>query len=140
MWSEYFNRSGWQNAFSAGFFLFVTFCNFVGYNKGMTKSKIFFWLSISFILGIAIASFYYPREIGAEFVYFLFIFSIISICAFWQNKKVILFSFVLLFFSLGMFLVSGKLEKIKNLSEEGNNFSGEVIISKEPEIKEKCKS
>ena len=103
----------------------------------MNNSRIFFLFSLSFIGGIALSSFYYPKSINLIFVY-LFLVTILIIAAiFWKNKKFILINAAVLFFILGIFLTSLKLEKIKNLSEESRNFFGEVIVIKEPAINEK---
>ncbi|HRY82285.1 MAG TPA: ComEC/Rec2 family competence protein [Candidatus Moranbacteria bacterium] len=106
----------------------------------MTKSKIFFILSLFFIGGVAVASFYYPKILSSNSIYLLVVLALITLVVFWSNKKSVIFSLAFLFFLLGMFLVSGKLEKIKNLSEEEKNFSSEVMIAKEPVIKDKIQT
>jgi hypothetical protein len=103
----------------------------------MRKSKIFFILMLSFIGGVSAASFYYPKTIDSSLILSLFVLNLIILAVFWNSKKVIIFSFCGLFFLGGFFLVSQKLYKIINLSEEKIFFSGKVIVSKEPEIKEK---
>ncbi|PIP27994.1 MAG: hypothetical protein COX29_03525 [Candidatus Moranbacteria bacterium CG23_combo_of_CG06-09_8_20_14_all_35_22] len=102
----------------------------------MEKSKIFFILSLSFIGGIMTASFYYPKIIDISVILLFLILALIIIFIFYKNKFSVI-RFALTFFILGIFLVSGKLEKIKNLDQDGNNFLGVVMIAKEPEIKEK---
>lgn len=102
----------------------------------MTKSKIFFWLSICFILGIALSSFLYPREISADFLYFLLVLAIVLICVFWKNWKIVFVAFALAFFISGFFWTEKKLEKVKNLSDDGKLFSGIVRIVNESEIKD----
>lgn len=100
----------------------------------MTKSKIFFIFSLSFIGGVGTASFYYPRIFGGEFIFSAFILALIVFCVFYKNQPAMIFSGVLLFFALGIFLTSGKLEKISNLGNDGEKFSGKVMIIKEPEM------
>jgi len=103
----------------------------------MTKSRIFLILSLSFIAGLALSSFYYPKTISSFIIYLFFILLLITILVSWENKKIALISITILFFISGVFFVSLRLEKIKNLSEAPRDFSGEVVILKEPEIKEK---
>lgn len=103
----------------------------------MTKSRIFLILSLFFIGGLATASFYYPKIINLSLFFLFLISTFIILAVFWNNKKVVIASFAFFFFLFGVFLVSGKLEKIKNLNQDGKIFSGEAMISKEPEIKEK---
>jgi len=82
------------------------------------------------------ASFYYPKIIDISVILLFLILALIIIFIFYKNKFSVI-RFALTFFILGIFLVSGKLEKIKNLDQDGNNFLGVVMIAKEPEIKEK---
>ncbi|HAT73834.1 MAG: internalization-related competence protein ComEC/Rec2 protein [Candidatus Moranbacteria bacterium GW2011_GWF2_36_839] len=103
----------------------------------MTKYRIFFIFSLSFIGGIAIASFYYPQILSASLFYFSFVFTLSIVAVFWENKKVVLFGFALGFFVCGFWLANLRLEKIKNLNADKQNFSGIVMISKEPVMKEK---
>ena len=103
----------------------------------MNKSKIFFLLSLSFIGGIFGASFYYPRIINNFYVFAILILALILLFTFYKNKKVYLIVSVMLFFLLGVWLTTSRLERIINLSQEKHNFSGEVTITKEPEIKDR---
>lgn len=103
----------------------------------MEKSKIFFILALSFIGGVMTASFYYPQILSASLFYFSFVFALTTVTVFWENKRVVLFGFTLGFFVCGFWLTNLRLEKIKNLHADKKNFSGVVVISKEPAIKEK---
>ncbi|KKP80246.1 MAG: hypothetical protein A2271_02970 [Candidatus Moranbacteria bacterium RIFOXYA12_FULL_35_19] len=102
----------------------------------MIKSKIFLILSLFFIGGIMTASFYYPKIMDISVMLLFLILALIIIFLFYKNKFSVI-GFAMTFFILGIFLVSGKLEKNKDLNQDGNNFSGVVMIAKEPEIKEK---
>lgn len=82
------------------------------------------------------ASFYYPKLIDNFAILLFLILALIVIFVFYKNKLAII-GFSMAFFVLGIFLVSEKLEKIKNLTVDKRNLSGVVVISKEPVIKEK---
>ncbi len=82
------------------------------------------------------ASFYYPKIMDISVMLLFLILALIIIFLFYKNKFSVI-GFAMTFFILGIFLVSGKLEKNKDLNQDGNNFSGVVMIAKEPEIKEK---
>ncbi len=82
------------------------------------------------------ASFYYPKLVDNFAILLFLILALIFIFVFYKNKLSII-GFATAFFILGIFLVYGKLEKIKNLNADKQNFSGVVVISKEPVMKEK---
>lgn len=103
----------------------------------MTKSRAFQVISSSFILGVALSSFYYPQIFGADFFYFPVILALIIFSVFYKNKTGIIVVLSVLFFILGTFLTSGKINRIKNNFPDGQNFSGKVLVTEEPEIKEK---
>ena len=103
----------------------------------MEKSKKFFILSISFIVGIGTASFYYPRTISNSVILSLFIFALIGIFVFYQERNILFFETVVAVFIFGIFLTNLKLNNLKNLDWDGKYFSGEVLIVKEPEVKDK---
>jgi competence protein ComEC len=100
----------------------------------MNKSKLFLFLCLSFIGGIAVASFYYPKIIGNFYLFIILISAIIILIVNYKNKPFVIFSFAILFFISGIYLTNLKLEKINNLVENGKNISGNFIVSKEPEI------
>jgi len=91
-------------------------------------------LSLSFIGGIALASFYYPKIIDVFYLYLFLVLALTSVFVFYKNKPVLLAGFCMLVFSLGIYLSSSKLEKINNLVDDRKNISGNFIIQKEPEI------
>lgn len=105
----------------------------------MTKSKIFFILSLSFIGGIFSASFYFPKEITASFILLMFLPALILAAVFYQNKKILLAGFCWLFFILGIFLTEKEIAKFNYLAD-GKNFSGIVVIAKDPEMKDKVQN
>lgn len=100
----------------------------------MTKSKIFFLLSLAFIGGVFGASFYYPNKIEN---YYLLILSLIAVAVLtiFYKKPVMFAGFFILFFVLGIYLTENKLEGAANAEE--NSFSGEVVVAKEPDMKDK---
>ena len=112
----------------------------------MTKSKIFLILSLSFIGGIFLASLY--QKIIADY-YFLLVTALllIPLVVFYpvrdnsngisngvcKNKKFYILAFAGLFFIFGFWLTGAKLNKINDVSLNGNIFSGRALIVKEPE-------
>lgn len=100
----------------------------------MTRPRIFLILSLSFIGGIAVASFYYPKIIDNFYLAVALIMGIIILTVNYRNKILVIFGFALLFFIFGIHLTNLKLEKINNLGENGKNISGNFVVQKEPEI------
>jgi competence protein ComEC len=100
----------------------------------MTKSKVFLILSLSFIGGVAGASFYYPKIIDSAYLLIFLLSAIIILAVNYRNKSIAVLGFAILFFISGIYLTSAKLEKIKNLDQNGQKISGVFVISKEPEI------
>lgn len=101
----------------------------------MNKSKIFFFLSLSFIGGIFIASFHYPKFFGEVIIILFLILSVTLISIFWKNTPAKVAGFCILFFALGVWIFNQKAEQINNF-KENRFFSGVVKIVKEPEIKD----
>ena len=100
----------------------------------MAKSKIFLILSLSFIGGIAAASFSYPKIISLFYLYLFSTASLIILAVFFKNENAKIFRFDLLFFISGTYLTNLKLEKIINADQEGKEISGIFIVQKEPVI------
>ena len=100
----------------------------------MRKSQIFFILSLSFLAGIFSASFYYPKTADEIWLFFILIAALIILAVFYENKKIFLPIFMSLFFLGGLWLTSGRLEKIKNIPAAPQDFSGTVEIIQEPDI------
>jgi hypothetical protein len=92
----------------------------------MTKSRVFFILSLSFIGGIGVASFYYPKIIGYSYLLILTVFPLIFIALFYKNKAILITGFGVLFFVFGMYLTELKLDKLLNLDLNGKNISGKM--------------
>jgi len=107
--------------------------SFLEYNKLMTKSRIFLVLSLSFILGIFLASFFKP---DAVLIYMFAIISVIIISLGYKNKKALVLSGALLFFALGIWRTEQKLNILNDLPFEQKEFSGEAVVVKEPVQKE----
>lgn len=99
----------------------------------MTKSKIFLILSLSFIGGVFGQSFF---NVDYFWIYILTILAVILFSVFWKNKQVALIAFSFLFLALGIWRTEADLAKLKDLNLNGENFSGRVIVAKEPEAKE----
>ncbi len=73
-----------------------------------------------------------------NFYFFItLILSLIFLVVFYGNRKVYLRTFSILFFLSGFWLTSLKLERIVNLDLASRNFSGKVLILREPAIKDR---
>lgn len=99
----------------------------------MAKSRVFLILSLSFIFGIFAVSFF-----GANLfiVYFFLVASIIIISLGCRNKIALVAGAALLFLALGIWRTGASLDKLKNSDLDGKDFSGNVIVAKEPEKKD----
>lgn len=100
----------------------------------MVKSKIFLILSLSFIAGVFWRSFF---ETSLLILYVFSILAVIFIAVFYKNKIVTVVSFGIIFFVFGVWLVNSKLENINSQNLDGKDFTGKVMIAKEPAIKDK---
>lgn len=103
----------------------------------MTKSKIFLYLCLSFIVGI---SFDLIFQISQLFILGFLIFALILISVFWKYKRIAVFSFCLLFFILGMWRYHLFQLKIENNDFEdyiNQDVVFESIIVNQPVQKEK---
>lgn len=111
------------------------FVGLICYNqaKAMAKSKIFLVLSLSFISGVLVGSFWI---FGLWMVCFLAVIPIVVIAVFWKNKWAILVAFLFIFFSMGVWRADKELTKLEDFSLDGKTFEDIVIVVKEPEIKE----
>ena len=101
----------------------------------MTSSKILFCLLLSFVLGIAIASFF---QIPFLLKSFLLILSLYSFFLFWPRKQFILFSLLILSFLFAIFRYESFLSSLK--SEKINNYLGKFVslsgeIAAQPKLK-----
>lgn len=100
----------------------------------MIKSRIFFILSLSFIGGVFGRSFF---EISLVFLYFFILAAVITIVVFYKNKVITVVSFGIIFFVFGFWLTSNNLGKINSQNLDGKHFSGKVLVSREPQIRDR---
>jgi competence protein ComEC len=100
----------------------------------MSKSKIFFLLSLAFIGGIFLSSFYYPKNISNLSLLVLIITAVIIISTFYENKLAVMVGFFIIFLVFGIFWENISLNQINN-HDEGKSFSGLVRVTKEPQIR-----
>ncbi|GBE16896.1 comEC family competence protein [bacterium BMS3Abin15] len=98
----------------------------------LTKSKIFLILSLGFMAGIFLASFF---NISSMLIYFFLILAIIILILGYRNRIALVIGFVILFFILGAWRFNVDFKKLDNLNLNGNNISEKVIVVKEPENK-----
>ncbi|MFH1656414.1 MAG: ComEC/Rec2 family competence protein [Candidatus Nealsonbacteria bacterium] len=104
----------------------------------MTKSRIFFIFCLFFIIGIFLSSIF----VIPYFLILLILFSsIILIIGFWKFKKIVIFSFCLIFLNFGVFQHQKAELKIKNNQlEKYNDLERDVILTgiiiDEPDIRE----
>jgi competence protein ComEC len=115
----------------------------------MAKSKIFLILSLSFILGIFLASVFqadvflvYPHTNGTfgVGVYALSIISVIIITLGYKNKTALVAGLAILFLALGIWRTQSDLQKIAENNLDGKNISGNAVVVKEPEEKDSYKN
>jgi competence protein ComEC len=100
----------------------------------MDKSRIFLIFSLSFIGGIALASFHYPKIISSFYLLIILIMLIIILIINYKNKPTSILGFAIVFFIFGISLTNTKLERIISFNQDGKEISGVFIIPKEPEI------
>lgn len=102
----------------------------------MSKSKIFFILSLCFLLGVFLASFF---EIERYIFLILIVAALVIFIINYQNKKIIVASAAILFLALGAWRANISLESARNnltVQKLGPaEFFG--IVAKEPETDEK---
>lgn len=94
---------------------------------GMTKSRVFFIILVSFIIGVFGRSFF---EISEGLFFILLILSISIAGIFYANKKAVLTAFILLFFVLGAWRTDGEIKKTQNLAYDNKTINGKVIVQK----------
>jgi len=99
----------------------------------MNRSKIFYWLSISFIGGVGMSSFF---EIATVFIFPGLLLAISLLTIFYKNKTVAVVAFFVLFFIAGIGVLQYDLKKNKDLKLVGENIDEKAVIVKEPENKE----
>lgn len=110
-------------------------------NFKFSKSKIFLFCLISFIIGIGIASFLPPIYLINDFCWFLtFLFCCLGVFIFWSNFKIRLAGFVALFLFLGIWRyavcsLAESPDDIYYYNGQEINFIGTVIS--EPDIRDK---
>jgi competence protein ComEC len=103
----------------------------------MTPSQALFYLSLSFIVGIFVASFV---KLSFKFLFLFFILSLVLISIFPKFRNLLFLGFCLLFLIFGIFRYQNYLSKIQD--QEIKNFVGKEIlifgvINDEPKIREK---
>lgn len=99
----------------------------------MCKSRVFLCLSLSFIAGIFLASFFQRDVI---LVYGLSVISIIAVATGYRNKKALVLGFSILFLAFGIWRTGSDLEKIDAAGLDGKSISENVIVAREPEQKD----
>lgn len=101
----------------------------------MAKSRIFLFLSLSFIGGIFWRSFLFGYN--QTLIHILLIAAVVLTAVFYKNKFVLVFFASILIFTFGVWLTQSELEKIANLNLNGQKISEKVIVAKEPILKDK---
>lgn len=97
----------------------------------MTKSKIFLFLCLSFILGVAVSSFY---TISQPLMLGILILGLILISTLWRYKKIVVIGFCLLFLVFGVYRHQQIILNIPHVEEQNVNFVGLVV--EEPDVRE----
>ncbi|KKQ51767.1 MAG: internalization-related competence protein ComEC/Rec2 protein [Parcubacteria group bacterium GW2011_GWD2_38_11] len=93
----------------------------------MSKSRVFLFTLLSFILGVFARSFF---ELSQNYFFLLTFFSLIVLFIFYKNKFVALASFFVLSFVLGGWITDKEIEKTKNLIYSGKIFQENAIVEK----------
>jgi competence protein ComEC len=87
--------------------------------------------------GISASSFFYTQKWENYYFFLALAVILIWLIVSYGNKKAFLLGLSLLFFAGGVWLTANRLGELNRLSQNGKNFSGEVIIVKEPENKDR---
>lgn len=99
----------------------------------LNKSKIFFILSLSFLAGVFLRSFYTP---GIFWIWLLIILGVVFLISDYRNKKTLTFSLAIFIFIVGIWRADISIKK----SREARVFEDEISITtsviKDPEEKE----
>jgi len=93
----------------------------------MTKSRVFFIILITFIVGVFTRSFF---EINQNMFFLLIILAICLAGIFYKNKKILLISFMILFFVFGVWQTDRVINKNQNLKYENVAFQEKAIVQK----------
>lgn len=99
----------------------------------MTKSKIFFYLCLSFIGGVSWSSFFYPKIFWG-----FLIFGVILTSILWKNKKIMVAGFCVLVFTFGILRYNLTLSNYESqfLDQESRITNQELIVLKGTVVKE----
>jgi len=100
----------------------------------MDKSKIFLILSLNFIAGVFVRSFF---DIDLTLVYFLLVLMTVFFVLGYKNRIARVAIFAVLFFIAGIWRTEIDLKKPEGLNLNGKDISAEAAVVKEPERKEK---
>ena len=101
----------------------------------LTKSKIFLYFLLSFILGIAVASF---LEVAFLFIFILFLSGLVLMVIFWSKKKIRILAFCSILLALGILrfnFAQSKVDesKIQFYNNQEIEFVG--LVSGEPDVR-----
>lgn len=99
----------------------------------LNKSKIFFVLSLNFLLGIFFRSFFQPD------IFWIWLSAVLGVGVFivdYKNKKAIIFLFSIIFFILGLWRVETSLNELSELKKFNDEIEAVTSVIKEPENKE----
>jgi len=94
-------------------------------------------LLLSFIGGIFFASFYFPRIVSEIYLFETLILALVLSLSFYESKKILFVTVIILFFIAGIWLTTSQLQKIPATDSGNKIFSGEVLILKEPDVKDR---
>jgi competence protein ComEC len=100
-----------------------------------TKSKIFLYFCLSFVLGIFIASF---LKIPIPALFAAAIFAVVAISAFWRKKEIVIAGFCLFFLILGIFRfqsVSVGKNFIVQHGDSKDKIILQGIVAEEPDVR-----
>jgi competence protein ComEC len=87
--------------------------------------------------GVFLGSFFYPQIFPNYYFFFFLIPPLFILVLFYPNKSALLIGCSYLFFLGGVWMVENRLWEMKNLNQAGKEFSGEALVFREPENKDR---
>ena len=93
----------------------------------MSKSRIFLFVLLNFIVGVFVRSFF---EIDKNYLFLLLLFSLVFLFTFYKNKLAALAAFILLSFNFGLWVANDAIEKANQLVYAGKVFQENTIVQK----------
>jgi len=94
---------------------------------GMSKSRVFLFILLSFLSGVFTASFF---EIGQNYFFILLLFSLLILFVFYKNRLAALVAFVMFSFVFGGWITDREIASSQNLIYVGRTFNEKAVVQK----------